>query len=122
MGKIGSVVVLCALLSLPSTPSSEHKVATTTTTTSTTTTTLVAPHLMEQWSKVAWCETHGHWAMQGPHYSGGLGIRNDVWVEYGGLQYAEHAGDATVEQQIIIARRINSNGYIPDQNGTCKRW
>lgn len=75
-----------------------------------------------RWNKVAWCETHGDWDMHGSNFSGGLGISNVVWIEYGGQEFAPHAGLATPFEQMLVAKRINSNGFVPDQNGTCHKW
>ena len=74
------------------------------------------------WYKVAQCETAGDWAMKGSIYSGGLGIRNDVWIAYGGGEFAPTAGYATITEQIIVAKRINNSGYVPDQNGCEGSW
>jgi len=71
------------------------------------------------WSVVAECETGGNWSMEGSVFSGGLGIRNDVWAQYGGTQYAPTAGGATPSEQILIAEQIQANP--PDQNG-CSSW
>jgi Transglycosylase-like domain len=88
----------------------------------TTTTTLVSAIVMEKWTKVAWCETHNNWQMHGATFSGALGISNIVWREYGGLEFAPHAGLATPQEQVLVATRINSNGYVPDQNGCEGSW
>jgi len=77
---------------------------------------------MRKWQKVAICEQGGNWKVQGPYFSGGLGFRNYVWEAYGGLQYAPNAGLATPQQQVAIAKKINSNGYVPDQNGCEGGW
>jgi hypothetical protein len=83
---------------------------------------IVPLEVMEKWTKVAWCETHGNWQMHGATFSGGLGISNVVWNEYGGSRdFAPHAGLATPEEQVIIATRINK-GYVPDQNGCEGAW
>lgn len=87
----------------------------------TTTTTLVSPLVMAKWSKVAWCETHGDWQMHGATFSGALGISNIVWHEYGGREFAPHAGLATPQEQVLVATRINGN-YVPDQNGCEGGW
>lgn len=92
---------------------------------------LVAPYIMKMWEKTAWCESHGNWSQihYGTYsYSGGIGIRNDVWNEYGGYEAfgAPTAGHATKEQQVFIARRIQAAAgvpnYIPDQAGGCHAW
>ena len=77
---------------------------------------------MRKWQKVAICEQGGNWKVQGPYFSGGLGFRNYVWEAFGGLEYAPNAGLATPQQQVAIAKRINSNGYVPDQNGCEGGW
>lgn len=86
---------------------------------------LAAAMRMAKWQKVAICETGGNWQMRGSRYSGGIGIRNDVWLEYGGADFAPDAGLATPEQQIIVGSRIWArNGtlnYIPDQR-SCAAW
>jgi hypothetical protein len=97
----------------------------TTTTTSTTTTTaptpLVSPTTFAEWSKVAACETGGRWTMQGAVYSG-IGFLNSTWRSYGGLAFAPNAGEASPEEQILIAQRIEGSGYVPDQHGCNGPW
>lgn len=104
--------------------------STSTTTTSTTVPPpLVAPEIMAKWSKVAWCESHQRWYQVHPGvhaFSGGIGMRNDVWWEYGGRQFAEYSGQATPEQQVFIARRVQASAgipeYVPDQTGCNGSW
>ena len=72
------------------------------------------------WQKVAICEESGNWFVQGSVYSGGLGMLNSTWVAYGGLEFAPNAGLATIDQQIIVAKRIQTNP--PDQNGCSGSW
>jgi hypothetical protein len=57
--------------------------------------------------------------VRGSRYSGGLGISNVNWVAYGGTQFAANAADATPEEQVTIAERIQSSP--PDQYG-CASW
>jgi hypothetical protein len=64
------------------------------------------------WDRMAQCETGGNWA----HYpdgtwTGGLGIYNQTWLGWGGGEFAPKAGQATREQQIIVANRIATQGY-----------
>jgi hypothetical protein len=61
---------------------------------------------------MAYCETAGNWA----HYpngtwTGGLGIYNQTWLGWGGSEFAPKAGQATREQQIIVANRIAVTGW-----------
>ena len=76
---------------------------------------------MAAWRRVAQCETGQHWSMQGPRYSGGLGISALNWRAYGGLRFARTAGDAGPREQVIIARRIEGTHFVPDQHG-CASW
>lgn len=116
-----SFIAACVLFVSPSKATPEKTHPTTSVAPTTTSTTLVSTSLVEKWSKVAWCETHGNWAMQGATFSGGLGMSNVVWKEYGGLAFALNAGLATKEEQVVIATRINK-GYIPDQDGCNGGW
>jgi len=75
---------------------------------------------IEAWSMVAVCEEGGDWHVSGSEYSGGLGISNYNWVAYGGEIYAPTAATATPREQIVIAKRIQSDP--PDQNGCEGAW
>jgi hypothetical protein len=68
---------------------------------------------------VALCEEGGNYAFRGSVFSGGLGISVVNWAAYGGLAYAANAADATPDQQIMVAERIQSSP--PDQSG-CAGW
>ncbi len=61
-----------------------------------------------RWDKIAQCETGGNWRAQGPTYQGGLGIYFGTWKGFGGRDFANNAGDATREEQIIVAERIRA--------------
>jgi hypothetical protein len=58
------------------------------------------------WDRMAQCETGGDWTMVGSRYSGGLGFYNGTWDSFGGREFAARAGQATREQQIIVANRV----------------
>lgn len=58
------------------------------------------------WDRMAQCETGGDWTMVGSRYSGGLGFYNGTWDSFGGREFAAKAGQATREQQIIVANRV----------------
>jgi len=60
------------------------------------------------WDRIAACETQGNWAMRGPSYSGGVGFANNTWSSFGGNEFAPNAGQATREQQIIVAERVRA--------------
>ena len=60
------------------------------------------------WDAIAACETQGNWGMRGSSYSGGLGFANAAWSAFGGHEFAPNAGQATREQQIVVAERIRA--------------
>lgn len=62
------------------------------------------------WEAVSWCETNHKWN-DGGYYSGGLGMAQSVWVNYGGKQFAPRPSKATKEEQIIIANRTAFFGF-----------
>lgn len=63
------------------------------------------------WDRMARCETGGNWSMTGPSYSGGVGFYNKTWDAWGGREFADKAGNATREQQIIVANRVATQGW-----------
>jgi len=79
----------------------------------------VTPSQRAAWNRVASCEEGGNWQADGPRFSGGLGISRTNWVAYGGLQYAPSGAQATPDQQIMVAQRIQFSP--PDQYG-CSSW
>jgi hypothetical protein len=60
------------------------------------------------WDTIAACETQGNWSMRGSSFSGGVGFSNAAWDSFGGREFAPNAGQATREQQIVVAERIRS--------------
>jgi hypothetical protein len=58
------------------------------------------------WDGIARCETGGNWSMHGSSFSGGLGFYNGTWSAFGGRQFAANAGDASREEQIVVAERV----------------
>ncbi len=62
------------------------------------------------WDHVATCESGGDWTHKGAQ-SGGLAIRTRTWRTFGGTEFAKTAGEATREQQIIVANRISTQGF-----------
>lgn len=79
----------------------------------------VTPAQRAAWNRVAVCEEGGNWQADGPRFSGGLGISRANWVAYGGLRYAPSGAQATPDQQIMVAQRIQYSP--PDQYG-CSSW
>jgi len=62
------------------------------------------------WEAVSWCETNHNWN-NGGYFSGGLGMAQSVWVNFGGKQFASRPPKATKEEQIIVANRMAFFGY-----------
>ena len=80
----------------------------------------VSPEMFAEWSKVNICEESGNWYVYGNKYSGGLGISNTNWIAYGGQEFAPNGAEATPDEQIVVASRIQSSP--PDQNGCGGGW
>lgn len=74
------------------------------------------------WDAIAQCESGGDWSINtGNGYEGGLQFLNSTWLSNGGGDFAQHAYDATKEQQIIVAERLYANrGVTPWP--TCGRY
>jgi len=79
----------------------------------------VTPEQRAEWERVAMCEEGGDWSSEGSRFSGGLGITRANWAAYGGEEFAPVGAEATEDQQIMVAERIQS--YPPDQDG-CRGW
>jgi hypothetical protein len=62
------------------------------------------------WHRMAECETGSNWKDTG-QWSGGLGIYKQTWKGYGGLEFASKPELATIDEQIIIANRVSTQGY-----------
>ncbi|CAM5590226.1 hypothetical protein SVIOM342S_08551 [Streptomyces violaceorubidus] len=61
------------------------------------------------WDQVAECETGGAWSQNsGNGYYGGLQLSQDAWEQYGGLDYAPSADQASRSQQIRIAEKVHA--------------
>jgi uncharacterized protein YabE (DUF348 family) len=65
------------------------------------------------WDELAECESGGNWATNtGNGYYGGLQFSYDTWQGYGGGAYAETADQASREEQIAIAEKVqNAQGW-----------
>jgi hypothetical protein len=79
----------------------------------------VTPYERAAWERVAMCEEGGDWQSDTYRFSGGLGISRANWDGYGGLQYAPEGAEATPDEQIMVAERIQADP--PDQDG-CEGW
>lgn len=65
---------------------------------------------VEFWEAVSWCEVNHDWTDRG-YYSGGLGMAQSVWTNFGGKQFAPRPYLATKTQQIIVANRVAFLGF-----------
>ena len=79
----------------------------------------VTPDQRAAWERVAMCEEGGDWGFDGSEFSGGLGISRTNWDAYGGTEFAPEGAEATEDEQIMVAERIQSTP--PDQYG-CSGW
>jgi hypothetical protein len=79
----------------------------------------ITPQQRSAWERVAMCEEGGNWAADGGRFSGGLGISRSNWYAYGGGAFASSGAQASEDQQIMVAERIQSSP--PDQFG-CGSW
>lgn len=61
------------------------------------------------WDALAYCESTGNWAMNsGNGFYGGIQFMHSTWVNMGGRQWAEYPHEATREQQIEVATRLQA--------------
>ncbi|MHC3475119.1 transglycosylase family protein [Streptomyces sp. 7R007] len=59
------------------------------------------------WDRIAQCESGGNWHINtGNGYYGGLQFSAGTWRAYGGTAYAPTAAQATREQQIAVATKV----------------
>jgi hypothetical protein len=75
----------------------------------------ITPAVFNAWDRVHDCEEPGNWRVIGPIFSGGLGMTNRNWIALHGTEFAPNAGEATPDEQIVIARRLQKDP--PDQDG-----
>lgn len=69
---------------------------------------------VEFWMELAYCETHQDWTNDG-EYGGGLGIYTGTWRAWGGEEFAPVPQEATIAEQIVVANRISTQGWLrPD--------
>ncbi|MEY3019773.1 MAG: Resuscitation-promoting factor Rpf2 precursor [Actinomycetota bacterium] len=60
------------------------------------------------WDELAMCESRGNWAIDGPRYDGGLQFHPSTWNSYKPAGYPEFAWQASREQQIEVAVRVQA--------------
>lgn len=60
-----------------------------------------------KWDQLAQCESARNWnANTGNGYRGGLQFTDATWRRYGGTQYAPSANQASREEQIAVAKKV----------------
>ncbi len=61
------------------------------------------------WDALAQCEATGNWSINtGNGFSGGLQFTPSTWAAFGGNEYAPQAWQATREQQIAVAQKVQA--------------
>jgi resuscitation-promoting factor RpfA len=59
------------------------------------------------WDKLAKCESTNNWdADTGNGFKGGLQFTDSTWKRFGGREYARHADEASREEQIEVAKKV----------------
>ncbi|MFW6597348.1 transglycosylase family protein [Propionibacteriaceae bacterium Y2011] len=62
------------------------------------------------WDRLAQCESGGNWSINtGNGYYGGLQFSASTWRAFGGGTYAAYAHQATRDQQIAIAKKVQAS-------------
>ncbi|HEY2193273.1 MAG TPA: transglycosylase family protein [Actinomycetospora sp.] len=68
-----------------------------------------SPHSNATWDRLAKCESTNNWdADTGNGFKGGLQFTQSTWKAFGGKQYASSPEDASREQQIAVAKRVQA--------------
>ncbi|QNS05794.1 transglycosylase family protein [Streptomyces xanthii] len=61
----------------------------------------------QAWDRLAECESGGQWSLDaGNGYYGGLQFSQELWEQYGGLDFAPSADQASRSQQISVAEKV----------------
>ena len=61
------------------------------------------------WDSIAQCEATGNWSINtGNGFSGGLQFTPSTWASFGGTEYASEAWQASREQQIAVAQKVQA--------------
>lgn len=62
------------------------------------------------WDDLAQCESSGDWSINtGNGYHGGLQFHPGTWDAYGGEEFADRAYEATRDEQIVVAQRVQAD-------------
>lgn len=63
---------------------------------------------IDQFDRLSMCESTGNWSIDVGLYEGGLQFLNSTWLAYGGGEFAPHAYQATREEQIYVANKLQN--------------
>ncbi|GAA4805162.1 hypothetical protein GCM10023200_48170 [Actinomycetospora chlora] len=67
----------------------------------------VSPNSNATWDRLAMCESTQNWdADTGNGFKGGLQFTDSTWREFGGRQYASSPDEASREEQIRVAKKV----------------
>lgn len=58
------------------------------------------------WDRLAQCESEGDWSAKSNSHYGGLQLTQEMWVTYGGLDYAVSPDLASRSEQIAVAEKV----------------
>jgi hypothetical protein len=68
-----------------------------------------SPQSNATWDRLAKCESTNNWdADTGNGFKGGLQFTPSTWKRFGGTQYASSPDQATREQQIAVAKKVQA--------------
>ena len=67
----------------------------------------VSPDSTATWDRLAMCESTQNWdADTGNGFKGGLQFTDSTWREFGGRRYASSPDEASREEQIAVAKKV----------------
>lgn len=76
-----------------------------------------------QFDRLAQCESSGNWSISTGMFEGGVQFLNSTWLAYGGGEFAPHAYQATREEQIYVANKLqNVTGWRSSWPGCSKKF
>ena len=69
----------------------------------------VSPQSNSTWDRLAKCESTGNWdADTGNGFKGGLQFTQSTWKAFGGGKYASSPDEASREEQIAVAKKVQA--------------
>ncbi|MCD2188681.1 transglycosylase family protein [Actinomycetospora soli] len=68
-----------------------------------------SPQSNATWDRLAKCESTNNWdADTGNGFKGGLQFTDSTWKAFGGKKYADSADEASREEQIAVAKKVQA--------------